>query len=171
MIRWEEQPDGNWLGYSGQALVATATKRDENRWDWEVPGAGKPKGWRNSSHRTDELDARRAADAYWDKWLSAAALKPDLGRLAEGSVRSTPRSKRKAEPKAHVAEPAPADRRDTLELDAANAKIEDLQRRLERAEGRARKAEERASAAEALAKESEKAANERLARMRAALGE
>jgi len=25
MIRWEEQPDGNWLGYSGQALVATAT--------------------------------------------------------------------------------------------------------------------------------------------------
>ena len=43
MIRWEEQPDGNWLGFSGQALVSTATKRDENRWDWEVPGAGKPK--------------------------------------------------------------------------------------------------------------------------------
>jgi hypothetical protein len=44
MIRWEEQPDGNWLGYSGQALVASASKGDENRWDWEVPGAGKPKG-------------------------------------------------------------------------------------------------------------------------------
>jgi hypothetical protein len=91
VIRWEEQPDGNWLGYSGQALVATATKADEKRWDWEVPGAGKPKGWRNSGHRTNELDARRAADAYWDKWLGAAALKPDLGRLAEASVPSKPR--------------------------------------------------------------------------------
>ena len=170
MIRWEEQPDGNWLGYSGQALVATATKADENRWDWEVPGAGKPKGWRNSGHRTNELDARRAADAYWDKWLAAAALKPDLGRLAEGSVRSTPRPKRRAEP-SRAPEPSSSSGRDTLELDAANAKIEDLQRRLERAEARASKAEERASSAEANAKESEKAANERLARMRAALGE
>jgi len=171
MIRWEEQPDGNWLGYSGQALVATATKRDENRWDWEVPGAGKPKGWRNSGHRTDELDARRAADAYWDKWLSAAALKPDLGRLAEGSVRSTPRPKRKAEPTARAAEPAPASRRDTLELDAVNARTNDLQRRLERAEARAAKAEERASAAEARAEESQRTAQERLTRLRAALGD
>jgi hypothetical protein len=104
VIRWEEQPDGNWLGYSGQALVATATKVDENRWDWEVPGAGKPKGWRNSGHRTNELDARRAADAYWDKWLSAAALKPDLGRLAEGSIRSTPR--RSARPRRRPTRPS-----------------------------------------------------------------
>ena len=81
MIRWEEQPDGNWLGYSGQALVATATQSEEHQWNWEVPGAGKPKGWRNSGHRADELEARRAADAYWDKWLTAAALKPDLGAL------------------------------------------------------------------------------------------
>ena len=94
MIRWEEQPDGNWLGYSGQGIVASATKRDENRWDWEVPGAGKPKGWRNSGHRTDELEARRAADAYWDKWLGLAALKPDLGRLAEASAPSKPRRKK-----------------------------------------------------------------------------
>ena len=98
MIRWEEQSDGNWLGYSGQAVVAAATKRDENRWEWEVPGAGKPKGWRNSGHRTDNLEACRAADAYWDKWL-VAALKPDLGRLAEASAPSKPR-KGKAAPKA-----------------------------------------------------------------------
>jgi hypothetical protein len=52
----------------------------------------------NSGHRTDELEVRRAADAYWDKWLGAAALKPDLGRLAEASA---PR-KGKA-----VAKPAP----------------------------------------------------------------
>ena len=37
MIRWEEQPDGNWLGYSGQALVATATKADADR-PWGLPG-------------------------------------------------------------------------------------------------------------------------------------
>jgi hypothetical protein len=150
VIRWEEHSDGNWLGYSGQALVATATKADENRWDWEDPGAGKPKGWRNSGHRTNELDARRAADAYWDKWLATAALKPDLGRLAETSIPSKPCRKAKAETKAA---PARAEApQSSLELDAAKAKIEDLQRRLERAEGRASKAEERASAAEPLAK-------------------
>jgi hypothetical protein len=169
MIRWEEQPSGDWLGYSGQALVASATKRDENRWDWEVPGAGKPKGWRNSGHRTNELDARRAADAYWDKWLTAAALKPDLGRLAETSVPSKPRSKAKA-----TKAPPPASRDDggrSVELEAANAKVQDLQRMLERAEARVTKAEERASTAEAKAAETEESAKERLARMRAALGE
>ena len=169
MIRWEEQPDGSWLGYSGQALVASATKADENRWDWEVPGAGRPKGWRNSGHRTNELDARRAADAYWDKWLGAAALKPDLGRLAEASVPSKPR-KRKA-PDRLPAETGAADNRTSIELTAANAKLEDLRRKLDRAEARASKAEERATEAEAGATSAEKAANERVARLRAALGE
>jgi hypothetical protein len=119
----EEQPDGNWLGYSGQALVATVTRRDENRWDWEVPGAGKPKGWRNSGHRTEELEARRAADAYWDKWLAAAALKPDLGRLAEASAPSKPR-KAKAGPTA-VSDSRASERRTSVDLTALGAKVED----------------------------------------------
>jgi hypothetical protein len=167
MIRWEEQPDGNWLGYSGQALVATATQGEEHQWNWEVPGAGKPKGWRNSGHRADELEARRAADAYWDKWLTLAALKPDLGRLAETSVPSKPRRKGKATKPAVDADSGAEDKRSSLELTAANAKLEDLQRKLERAEARASKAEERAEAAEARAQASEK----RLARLRDALGE
>jgi hypothetical protein len=29
--------------------------------------------------------ARRAADDYWSRWLEAAALKPDIERLAEMS--------------------------------------------------------------------------------------
>lgn len=168
MIRWEEQPSGDWLGYSGQALVATATKADENRWDWEVPGAGKPKGWRNSGHRTSELDARRAADAYWDKWLTAAALKPDLGRLAETSIPTKPRNSRAAR-KAPAAERS-EDTRSSVELTAANAKLEDLQRKLERAEARASKAEEAASAAEARAIASEKASKDRAARLPSAPG-
>jgi hypothetical protein len=170
VIRWEEQASGDWLGYSGEALVAAATKRDENRWDWEVSGAGKPKGWRNAGHRTNELDARRAADAYWDKWLAAAALRPDLGRLAETSMRKEPRPSAKA----RHSQPAPARAEEpaqSLELEAANAKIDDLQRRLERAEARATKAEQRASGAETRASASEKAANARLARLRDALGE
>ena len=171
MIRWEEQSSGDWLGYSGEALVATATKRDENRWDWEILGAGKPKGWRNAGHRTNEIDARRAADAYWDKWLNAAALRPDLGRLAETSIR---KEQRRPQKPARAA-PAEADRdasgASPLEIDAANARIEDLQRRLERAEARASKAEERASAAEARADAVEKSATERLARLKQALGE
>jgi hypothetical protein len=173
MIRWEEQPDGNWLGYSGQALVATATQRDENRWDWDVPGAGKPKGWRNSGHRTDELEARRAADAYWDKWLTLAALKPDLGRLAEASAPSKPRRKKSEAPPASRPERQPERRGEgrSIELDVAKAKVDDLQRRLERAEARATKAEDRASDAEARANETERTAKERIAKMRTALGD
>ena len=171
MIRWEEQPSGDWLGYSGEALVATATKRDENRWDWEVAGAGKPKGWRNSGHRTNELDARRAADGYWDKWLSALALRPDLSRLAETSVRNEPRrSQKPARAAATLAEDDKAGA-SSLERDAAKAKIEELQRRLERAELRASKAEERASAAEARGEAAERSAAERLARLKQALGD
>ena len=144
-----------------------------NRWDWEVPGAGKPKGWRNSGHRTDELEARRAADAYWDKWLGLAALKPDLGRLAEASAPSKPRRKRSEDPPPSRPERQPDARGQghSIELTAAKAKVDDLQRRLERAEARAEKAEERAAEAAAQAEETERAAKERIARMRAALGE
>jgi hypothetical protein len=170
VIRWEEQPSDDWIGYSGQAVVATATKRDENRWDWEVSGAGKPKGWRNAGHRTNELDARRAADAYWDKWLTAAALRPDLSRLAETSIRKEPRRSQKPERAASSSE-RDVSEASSLELDAANAKIEDLQRRLERAEARASKAEERATAAETRADAVEKSAAERMKRLKAALGE
>jgi hypothetical protein len=171
VIRWEEQPSGDWIGYSGQAVVATATKRDENRWDWEVSGAGKPKGWRNSGHRTNELDARRAADAYWDKWLTAAALRPDLSRLAETSIRKEPRRSHKPERAASSKPEREASGASSLELDAANAKVENLERRFERAEARASKAEERATAAETRADAAEKSAAERMKRLKAALGE
>ena len=29
MIRWEQQPDGNWQGFSGEVAVATVTRDDE----------------------------------------------------------------------------------------------------------------------------------------------
>src|SRR4051795_9611360 len=114
--------------------MPTRSCRDENRWDSEVSGAGKPKGWRNSGHRTNELDARRAADAYWDKWLTTAALRPDVSRLAETSIRKEPRRSQKPERAASSKPERDAFEASSLELDAANAKVEDLQRRLERAE-------------------------------------
>src|SRR5215211_4699821 len=33
-----------------------------------------------------KIDARRSADAYWEKWLAAASLRPDLQRLAMQSL-------------------------------------------------------------------------------------
>ena len=33
-----------------------------------------------------KIDARRSADAYWEKWLGAASLRPDLQRLAMQSL-------------------------------------------------------------------------------------
>src|SRR3954451_11316806 len=88
MIRWEEQESGEWTGYSGQVVVATAKPAavGSERWNWEVTGAGRLKGARNSGHRTNELDARRAADSYWQRWLEATALRPDLQRLAQESL-------------------------------------------------------------------------------------
>ena len=29
MTRWEQQPDGNWQGFSGEVAVATVTRDDE----------------------------------------------------------------------------------------------------------------------------------------------
>ena len=54
-----------------------------NRWNWEVKAVERPPGKRNAGHRTTLIAARRAADDYWARWLEAAALKPDIERLAE----------------------------------------------------------------------------------------
>jgi hypothetical protein len=104
---------------------------------------------RRLEDRAGEIDVEPRADIPTD------ALTPGLERL----VRHEP------------AAPAPADRRAAADLQVATAKIEDLVRRLERAEARAATAEKRASAARAEADESVRAAKERIATMRAALGE
>jgi hypothetical protein len=84
-IRWEEQGNGDWHGYSGEliiALIVPAPGGRARRWLWEVT-VHRPPGWRNSGHGTTSLAARRSADRYWLKWLDAAALRPDLERLAQ----------------------------------------------------------------------------------------
>jgi hypothetical protein len=88
VIRWDEQESGDWYGYSGKLIVAIVTRQPGGgaRWQWDVSGAGRPHGWRNSGHRTTALAARRAADEYWARWLKAAALKPDVGLLARASL-------------------------------------------------------------------------------------
>ena len=83
MIRWEEGESGDWSGFSGELLIATVAPVSGRRWDWEVGGVSRPSGWRNSGHRTTALAARRSADDYWNRWLEAAALRPDVSRLAE----------------------------------------------------------------------------------------
>lgn len=88
MIRWEEQETGEWRGLSGELAVATVTRAagsGKARWLWQVHAATRPHGWRNAGHRTTALAARRAADESWSRWLAAAALKPDIERLAEMS--------------------------------------------------------------------------------------
>jgi O-acetylhomoserine (thiol)-lyase len=88
-IRWEEQENRDWHGLSGElivALVAPPPDGRAKRWFWEVT-VHRPHGWRGSGHRTTPLAARRAADDYWARWLEAAALKPDVERLALTSER------------------------------------------------------------------------------------
>src|ERR1700709_1003960 len=95
MIRWAEHGSGDWSGFSGEVLVATASRdpAQSARWIWEVTGAGKLNGHRTSGHRTSEVDARRSAEVSWQRWLEATALKPDLMTLAEMSLPKRGRGK------------------------------------------------------------------------------
>jgi hypothetical protein len=86
-IRWEEQENGDWQGFSGDLIVALAVPdpAGRKRWLWEVT-VQRPTGWRNEGHRTTALAARRAAVDYWERWCEAAALKPDIARLVGQEV-------------------------------------------------------------------------------------
>jgi hypothetical protein len=93
-IRWEEQDNGDWHGFSGEIIVALAAPdpAGRKRWLWEVT-VQRPPGWRNEGHRTTALAARRAADDYWTRWCEAAALKPDIERLVAESGSGTKQGK------------------------------------------------------------------------------
>jgi hypothetical protein len=96
-IRWEEQDNGDWHGLSGELIVALAVAAPgaKKRWLWEVT-VQRPPGWRAEGHRASALAARRAADDYWLRWCEAAALKPDIERLALQSEAAPARPKRRA---------------------------------------------------------------------------
>jgi hypothetical protein len=88
VIRWEEdEASGAWRGFSGELVVATVARAPAGKakWLWEAKAVEPPHGARNSGQRATALAARRAADDYWSRWLEAAALKPDIERLAEMS--------------------------------------------------------------------------------------
>ena len=89
VIRWEEEDaGGQWHGFSGELVVATVARGSAGgkaKWLWEVKAVERRRGARNAGHRTTALAARRAADEYWSRWLDAAALKPDVERLAQMS--------------------------------------------------------------------------------------
>ena len=104
MIRWEQLENRDWQGFSGELPVASIVRDDpdaeQERWSWKIDGLKRPKGWRKPiGHRTTWLDARRSADAYWEKWLAAASLRPDLQRLAlQSSPEERPKARRRKIP-------------------------------------------------------------------------
>ena len=98
MIRWEQQEDRSWHGLSGEFVVATVTREGEQgQWLWTITALKRPKGWRKGAgHRTSVLEARGAADDYWNRWLEGAALRPDITRLAQESIKADRASKKAA---------------------------------------------------------------------------
>src|SRR5215217_6838559 len=110
MIRWEEQQNGGFQGFSGELLVANVTKDlevDRERWLWKLRGLKRPKGWRKpKGHRTSWLEARRSAEAYWAKWLSAASLRPDIKQLALQSLPANERSKARRKVRGERSDPS-----------------------------------------------------------------
>jgi hypothetical protein len=96
--------DANWQGSSGELVVATVTrdKDDTEQWLWTITALKRPKGWRKGAgHRTSWLEARGAADDYWNRWLAAVALRPDIERLARGSIKAERGSAKTRPRKAH----------------------------------------------------------------------
>jgi hypothetical protein len=90
MIRWEHEGEEEWIGFSGELPVAKVIRDGEaerESWNWQIHAIKRPNGWRKPvGHRITSLDARRSAEEYWAKWLSATALQPDVAQLARGSL-------------------------------------------------------------------------------------
>jgi hypothetical protein len=170
MIRWEDQKSGDWDGYSGEVIVATARRdpTESGRWNWEVTGAGNAKGMRSAGHRTNEVDARRSAEGAWQKWLDATALKPDLMTLAEMSLPKKRRPKDGADLKAEAPSPGAGS---SAGLEQLRSRAELAEARLNEAQEHVAAAEARAASAEAKAAEIETASRSRLDRIREVLDE
>ena len=79
-LRWDQQSNGSWFGYSGDLMVAMVVRvlsgNDAEGWHWRVDGARNPVGWVNAGHRKTADSARLAAVRYWKRWLQHAALTP-----------------------------------------------------------------------------------------------
>ena len=60
MIRWERQQDGNWLGLSGELLVATVAKQaaEKEQWLWDHNCAEASQGLAQGSWTPILLDRR-----------------------------------------------------------------------------------------------------------------
>ena len=58
MIRWERQQDGNWLGLSGEVLVATVAKdaSEKGQWLWTITALKRPQGLAQGSWTPILLD-------------------------------------------------------------------------------------------------------------------
>ena len=88
MIRWEQQESGDWHGFSGELPVATVPKARMPSGSNEDPRTQAPEGLAQAHRASHDMAGRTPllADAYWEKWLAAASLRPDLQRLAMQSL-------------------------------------------------------------------------------------
>lgn len=80
LLRWEQQSEGSWYGYSGKMVVAMAVKPSvdnaDGRWSWEVTGGRVPHGWKNYGETRTHKFAKRAVEKYWGEWLDHVGLMP-----------------------------------------------------------------------------------------------
>ena len=92
-------------GVQRQVAVATVTRDDEEaeRWLWTTTALKRPKGWRKGAgHRTSWLDARGAADDYWNRCSkrqrsgpTSSALPRQASRQRGARRKSAPRRRRR----------------------------------------------------------------------------
>jgi len=92
-LRWEQQGNSSWFGYSGELMVAMVVRvlstGESEGWNWRVDGGRNPVGWVNAGYRKSADAARLAAVRYWKRWLDHAELlpTPSAGLRAEAPRR------------------------------------------------------------------------------------
>jgi hypothetical protein len=87
VIRWEQQENGDWHGFSGELLVATVAKdpdAEREQWAWKIHGLKRPKGWRPAGFEDQRVLGRRRG-APGDPWRRRST--PETGGSTE-SLRS-----------------------------------------------------------------------------------
>jgi hypothetical protein len=85
VIRWEQQENGDWHGFSGELPVPTVAKdpdAEREQWAWKIRGLKRPKGWRKPIGTARHGSMPGAPQMRTGR---SGLLPPHSGRISSGS--------------------------------------------------------------------------------------
>ncbi len=81
MLRWEQQPEGNWYAYSGQVVVGMVVKLARpldggQTHVWQLSKVHSIFGWKHNGHSKSAGTGKRSLGIAWKNWCEACGLQP-----------------------------------------------------------------------------------------------